>query len=56
MDNKRALKEKEYDEQVKQVTPTHNLWLNMIKAFIIGGIICVIGQVILNSLINYGLK
>ena len=55
MDNKRALKEKEYDEQVKQVTPTHNLWLNMIKAFIIGGIICVIGQVILNMLIGYGI-
>lgn len=37
-----------YQEYVKQVTPTHNLWLQMVKAFLIGGVICVIGQCILN--------
>ncbi|WP_099468665.1 SpoVA/SpoVAEb family sporulation membrane protein [Konateibacter massiliensis] len=41
-------KKKEYNEYVKQVTPTHNLPLNMLKAFITGGIICVIGQAIIN--------
>ncbi len=47
--------QKEYNEYVKQVTPTHNLWLNMLKAFITGGIICCVGQFILNTCENYGL-
>ena len=41
-------KQKEYEKYVKEVTPTHNLWLQMLKAFITGGIICCIGQFILN--------
>lgn len=40
--------EKEYEEYVKTITPTHNLYLQMLKAFITGGIICVIGQGLLN--------
>lgn len=40
--------EKEYEEYVKMITPTHNLYLQMLKAFIVGGIICVIGQFLLN--------
>ncbi|MGN0205434.1 MAG: SpoVA/SpoVAEb family sporulation membrane protein [Coprococcus sp.] len=36
--------DKLYNDYVKRVTPTHNCWLNMIKAFISGGIICMIGQ------------
>ena len=39
---------KEYQDYVKQVTPTHSLWKNMAKAFLTGGIICVIGQGIMN--------
>lgn len=41
-------KQQEYQEYVKQVTPTHSLPLNMCKAFVTGGAICVIGQGILN--------
>ena len=41
-------KQKKYEKYVKEVTPTHSLPLNMLKAFFTGGIICVIGQVILN--------
>ena len=41
-------KQQEYQEYVKKVTPTHNLFLNMAKAFVTGGIICVVGQFILN--------
>lgn len=41
-------KQKEYQEYVKQVTPTHNLFLNMCKAFVSGGAICTVGQFILN--------
>lgn len=38
----------EYQEYVKEMTPTHNLALQMFNAFICGGIICCIGQGILN--------
>jgi len=43
----------EYNEYVKQVTPTHNIWMNMLKAFVLGGIICVIGQIIIHIGMNY---
>lgn len=48
-------KQKQYEKYVKQVTPTHNLPLNMAKAFITGGLICVLGQVILNFAKSRGL-
>ena len=38
-----------YNEYVKQITPTNNLWANMLKAFLLGGFICFIGQVIVNT-------
>lgn len=41
-------KQKQYEEYVKAVTPVHSLPLNMCKAFFTGGVICVVGQVILN--------
>lgn len=44
-----------YNDYVKEVTPTHNLGLQMLKAFIMGGIICCIGQFILNTAGNMGL-
>lgn len=47
--------QEKYNEYVKQVTPTHNLWMNMTKAFVMGGGICVVGQIILNTCKNYGL-
>ena len=40
--------QKEYEKYIKEVTPTHNLALQMVKAFVTGGIICCIGQLILN--------
>lgn len=46
-----------YNEYVKQVTPTHNLWTNMLKAFLLGGFICLIGQFIVNiAMNNFGLE
>lgn len=44
--------EKDYEEYVKKITPSHNLYLQMLKAFIVGGIICVIGQLLLNYASN----
>ena len=35
---------KQYGNYVKDITPVHCLWKNMLKAFIVGGTICVIGQ------------
>ena len=48
-------KQKEYEKYVKKVTPTHSLPLNMAKAFLIGGIICTLGQGILNFAQSQGL-
>ena len=45
-------KKQEYNEYVKQVTPTHSLPANMAKAFLTGGAICVLGQFILNTAMN----
>ena len=45
-------KKKEFQEYVKQVTPTHNLGMQMLNAFLCGGIICTIGQGILNYCTN----
>lgn len=41
-------KEQDYRQHVDQVTPTNSLTLQMLKAFIVGGIICLLGQLILN--------
>ena len=43
----------EYEKYVKSVTPTHSLGLQMLKAFIVGGIICVIGEAILDIATGY---
>ncbi|MBO5293614.1 MAG: SpoVA/SpoVAEb family sporulation membrane protein [Lachnospiraceae bacterium] len=48
-------KKQQYQEYVKEVTPTHNVFLQMTKAFVSGGIICVIGQCILNYGSSLGL-
>lgn len=44
-----------YKEYVKEVTPVKNLWVEMLKAFFVGGIICTIGQGILNYCNSLGL-
>ena len=37
---------KSYQEYVENVTPKVNGWLSFLKAFVSGGIICVIGQIL----------
>lgn len=44
-----------YNEYVKEVTPTKSLPVQMIKAFVTGGMICLLGQVILNICKGMGL-
>ena len=53
--NEKKQQQKEYEQYVKAVTPTHNLWQQMLHAFITGGIICCIGQFILNYAEDLGL-
>lgn len=44
---------KKYNEYVESVTPTHNLWSQMVRAFLVGGLICVVGQGIRNALMYF---
>lgn len=39
-------KQQLYEEYVKKVTPTHSFPANMVKAFLVGGLICVSGQAV----------
>lgn len=41
-------KKQNYEKYVKEMTPVHNFWLQLLKAFLVGGLICVLGQGILN--------
>lgn len=53
--NQTKKQQKEYEQYVKEMTPTHNLFLQMVKAFITGGVICCVGQFLLNYAGNMGL-
>ena len=41
-------KEKEYNQYVETVTPTSNSFRNCLWAFLVGGLICTIGQGLFN--------
>lgn len=45
-----------YEAYVKERTPVHNVYVNMAKAFVTGGTICLIGQVIFNYCKSTGMK
>ncbi|MGN0483705.1 MAG: SpoVA/SpoVAEb family sporulation membrane protein [Lachnospiraceae bacterium] len=44
-----------YNAYVESVTPKKNLWLRMLGAFVVGGLICLLGQIILNIAKNLGM-
>jgi len=51
------LNKQEYSKYVKQITPTHSLPMAMVKAFITGGMICTLGQLMTTGMINlWGLE
>ena len=54
MDQKGKQRDKEYEDLIKQVTPTHNLFCQVFHAFWTGGLICLLGQVIINTAIWFG--
>ena len=45
-------KVKEFQDYVEQISPKTNLWVQMGKAFVMGGVICCIGQFIVNMAMN----
>lgn len=49
------MNEQQYRQYVKQITPTHNVWVNMFHAFWMGGLVCTLGQFITNMLMKTGL-
>ncbi len=50
------ISKKEYNQYVSNKVPKPNYFKNCIRAFIVGGIICTFGQLILNTLMSYGLE
>lgn len=53
-DEAQLKKQKAYEKYVKRITPVHSLPANMLKAFVTGGLICVLGQLILNTAVSMG--
>jgi len=53
---KKNFTKKEYQEYVNKKTPNSKTLRNVIRAFIVGGLICVIGQFITNALKSRGLE
>ncbi len=47
---------KEYDKMVKKATPNSETFKDCVKAFIVGGFICVIGQVIQEGYLSLDIK
>lgn len=50
----KELNKEKYSEMVKKTSPNSPIIKNCIKAFIVGGIICCLGQLINNICKNYG--
>lgn len=53
---KQMEQEQEYAKKVKELTPTHSLPKEMLHAFLVGGLICTLGQLITNTALSYGLS
>lgn len=48
--------EKEYGKLVKDMSPKSPIWKDCAMAFLIGGLICTIGQLIMNGYLALGLE
>lgn len=47
---------KEYNEMSKKASPNSRSWVNIPVAFIIGGAICTLGEILLNIFTSFGLE
>ena len=48
--------EQEYQQRVKELSPNSHIVRDCFRAFLVGGIICALGQIITNLLDVYGLS
>ena len=48
--------DKQYGELVKEMSPRSPMWKDCIKAFVVGGAICTLGQVFMNLYSNLGVE
>lgn len=53
-DKNKTTRNEKYNKYVSEVTPKHNIWVNIFWAFICGGSICAIGQALTNLYIHWG--
>ncbi len=52
---KKSFTKEQYSKYVEEVSPKSKIFTNVLKAFLVGGIICDIGQLFINLLKNRGL-
>lgn len=50
-----AIRDKKYNAYVSGITPKHNPWKNICKAYLVGGLICVLGQGLISLYMGMGL-
>lgn len=53
---KKTFTKEEYSEYVKSVSPNSKIFSNVLKAFLVGGLICIIGQLFVNYFKSRGLN
>lgn len=54
MDQSGEKRDKEYQDLIKEITPTHSLAMQMFHAFWTGGLVCVLGQFLINMAMQMG--
>jgi len=54
--NKMEVNKNAYNQYVKKVTPVNSMMADMAKAFLTGGIICTVGQGIMNGFLSAGME
>jgi stage V sporulation protein AC len=52
----KTMTKKEYQEYVERKSPKSKTFRNCVRAFVVGGLICVLGQIITNLLKNRGFE
>ena len=45
-----------YENYVKEITPVHSRWKNLLWAFLVGGGICALAQLAVNSFMSMGME
>ncbi len=53
-ENDPTKRDEKYNAYVEQITPKHNPWINIVWAFVVGGAICTLGQILINWYQNLG--